>query len=368
MRYRALLGLTLSLLCTVVACTTHGGARPISGASSSGLVFPAASWEALPASALSPACRSSLDEARGRLQSMPTTAMLVVQNGRILLSYGPVESVSYVASVRKSLLAVLYGKYVENGTIDLDRTIGDLGIDEPDGLLPIEKEARLRDLLTARSGVYHPASNEGDSAASAPPRGSQTPGTYFLYNNWDFNAAGGAFELLTGQSIYQAFDNDLARPLQLEDFDVSTQKMLGDSTRSRYLAYHLWLSTRDLARIGHLMLAQGRWRNQQVVPRDWAVRIVQPVTPSSEMHPPAIANLHLGYGYLWWLFEEPAESPLAGAYTGMGALGQFLLVIPKRQMVIAHKVADIEDPSRQQQVRWKDFLSVARQIAESSCP
>lgn len=157
-------------------------------------------------------------------------------------------------------------------------------------------------------------------------------------------------------------------PRQLEDFDVSTQKMLGDSTRSRYLAYHFWLSTRDLARIGQLMLAQGRWRDKQIVPRDWAVRIVQPVTPSSEMHPPAIANLHLGYGYLWWLFEEPAESPLAGAYIGMGSLGQFLLIIPKRQMIIAHKVADIEDPDHQQQVRWKDFLSVARQIAESSCP
>jgi CubicO group peptidase (beta-lactamase class C family) len=368
MRHRALPALTLSLLCTVVACTTHGNARPISGAASSSLVFPGASWETLPASTLFPACRSSLETARGRLQSIPTTALLAVQNGRILLSYGPVESVSYVASVRKSLLAVLYGKYVEDGTIDLNRMIGDIGIDEPDGLLPIEREARLRDLLTARSGVYHPASNEGDSAASAPPRGSQKPGTYFLYNNWDFNAAGGAFELLTGQSIYQAFDNDLARPLQLQDFDVHAQKMLGDSTRSRYLAYHLWLSTRDLARIGQLMLAQGRWRNEQIVPRDWAVRIVQPVTQSSEMHPPAIANLHLGYGYLWWLFEEPPESPLAGAYIGMGSLGQFLLVIPKRQMVIAHKVADIEDPDHQQQVRWKDFLEVAKLLAEAPCP
>jgi len=117
----------------------------------------------VPASALSSACRSSLEAARGRLQSLPTTALLAVQNGRVLLSYGPVESVSYLASVRKSLLAVLYGRYVADGTIDLDRTIGDIGIDEPDGLLPIEREARLRDLLNARSGVYHPASNEGDS-------------------------------------------------------------------------------------------------------------------------------------------------------------------------------------------------------------
>lgn len=355
MRLRALLAWTFTLLCAARA-------------SPSSSFFPGASWEAVPASLLSLACHQSLETARGRLQALPTTALLAVQNGRVLLSYGPVDSVSYVASVRKSILAVLYGKYVADGTIDLDRTIGDIGLDEADGLLPIECGARLADLITARSGVYHPASNEGDSLKSAPPRGSQKPGTYFLYNNWDFNASGAAFERLTGQSIYQALNDDLAGPLQFEDFNLSDQQMLGDSTRSRYLAYHFWLSTRDLARIGHLMLAQGQWHDKQIVPQDWAVRIVEPTTRSSEMHPPGIVKLHLGYGSMWWLLEEPAESILAGAYVGMGSLGQFLLVVPKRQMVIAHKVAETKDPTQQQQVRWQDFLDIARQIAESPCP
>ena len=53
---------------------------------------------------------------------------------------------------------------------------------------------RVEHLLSARSGVYHPASNGGDDLASAPPRGSQAPGAYYLYSNWDFNVAGAIFE------------------------------------------------------------------------------------------------------------------------------------------------------------------------------
>lgn len=141
---------------------------------------------------------------------------MAVQDGRVLFSEGPVRAVSIVFSVRKSVLSMMYGKYVANGTIDLDRTLADLGIDDVGGLLPIERQARLRDLLAARSGVYHAAANGGDDAAAAPPRGSHVPGSYFLYNNWDFNAAGTAFERLTGRAIYQAFADDLATPLQLE--------------------------------------------------------------------------------------------------------------------------------------------------------
>lgn len=82
---------------------------------------------------------------------------------------GPVQAVSIVFSARKSVLPMMYGRYMANGTIDLDRTLADLGIDDVGGLLPIERQARLRDLLAARSGVYHAAANGGDDAAAAPP-------------------------------------------------------------------------------------------------------------------------------------------------------------------------------------------------------
>lgn len=128
------------------------------------------------------------------VDSMNTTGLFVVVSGEVIFKYGNIEQLSYLASCRKSLLAMLYGKYVENGTIDLDKTMGELGFDDVGGLLAVEKTARVYDLITARSGVYHLGSNEGDDRANAPVRGTKKPGEYYLYNNWDFNVAGAALK------------------------------------------------------------------------------------------------------------------------------------------------------------------------------
>ncbi len=330
--------------------------------------FPEASWATAPEPASASACRRSLDATRTYVRTLDTTALMAVQDGRVLFSEGPVQAVSIVFSVRKSVLSMMYGKYVANGAIDLDRTLAELGIDDIGGLLPIERQARLRDLLAARSGVYHAAANGGDDAAAAPPRGSQAPGSYFLYNNWDFNAAGTAFERLTGQGIYQAFAQDLAAPLQLEDFDMARHARTGNAKRSQHLAYPFYLSTRDMARLGYLMLRQGNWRGQQLVPADWIGQITREATPSTQMHPPHTARRGFGYGYLWWLLEEPPDSPLHGAYMAWGVHGQYILVVPKRELVIAHKrqvpVGDDWNPSWVGPVA---FLRAARMLAEAPC-
>ena len=95
-------------------------------------------------------------------------------------------------------------------------------------IVPHPPHVPVENLSTARSGVFHPASHPGDARDSAPPRGSQKPGTYYLYNNWDFNAAGAVFEKLTGRDIYDALETDLARPIGMQDFDRSLQKKEGD--------------------------------------------------------------------------------------------------------------------------------------------
>lgn len=95
---------------------------------------------------------------------------------------------------------MLYGPFVENGKIKLHTTLEQLGLDDIGGLLPVERKATIKDLLTARSGVYHPASNEGDASAMAPKRGSVQPGSFWLYNNWDFNIAGYILEQQSGKT------------------------------------------------------------------------------------------------------------------------------------------------------------------------
>ena len=197
-------------------------------------MFPGQSWERIEKPEAAGYSSARLDALRGWLTSIDTTAMLVSVGGRSLFEYGDLARLSYLASVRKSVLAILYGKYVENGTIPLRKTLKEMEFTDVGGLLPQELEATVEDVITARSGVYHPASNAGDDTASAPPRGSQRPGTYQLYNNWDFNMAGAIFEKLTGRDIYDALETDLARPIGMQDFDRTRQRKSGDVTRSQY--------------------------------------------------------------------------------------------------------------------------------------
>ena len=271
-----------------------------------------------------------------------TTGLVVVDRGRVVYQYGDIQELSYVASVRKSILSMLYGYWVENGTIKLDATLEDLKIDDIGGLLPAEKKATVRDVITARSGVYHPASYSGDDLAQAPPRGSQKPGTYMLYSNWDFNVAGFIFEQLTKRDIYDELQAQLAIPLQFEDWDRSAQHKEGDLTVSKYPAYPIWVSTRDMARIGYLMLSEGNWNGRQIVSRDWSRRIVSVVTPVPEMNPTRRRDGYFGYGYMWWVWDGPkAIGPFKGAYSAVGAVGQWITVFPSLQLVIAHKTHNI---------------------------
>ena len=53
----------------------------------------------------------------------------------------------------------------------------------------------------------------------------------------------------------------------MEDFDRAAQRKMGDTTRWVHLAYHMFLSTRDMARLGYLMLREGNWKGRQLVPR-----------------------------------------------------------------------------------------------------
>ena len=312
------------------------------------------------------------------LRSLDTTAMFVSVGGRSLFEYGDLRHLSYLASVRKSVLAILYGKYVENGTIPLRRTLRDLEFTDVGGLLPSELEATVEDVITARSGVYHLASNGGDDTASAPPRGSQRAGAYQLYNNWDFNAAGAIFEKLTGRDIYDAVETDLARPIGMQDFDRARQRKSGDLTRSQYPAYHMWYSVRDMARIGLLMLRGGEWAGKQVVSRQWTDRITSLVTPLNEMNPPRHralgTGMRWGYGYMWWVWDAPrSPGPYRGAYTGMGAGGQFITVLPELDLVVAHKTDMAQPPAyaagtRRRTVTGAEYESILRMLIAARCP
>lgn len=333
-------------------------------------VWPEQEWERIEVPESVGYSSAALAAAAQHAEELGTTGMMVIVGGRVLLEHGDVRELSYLASVRKSILSMLYGIRVADGTIRLDRTLRDIGITERVPLTDVELSATVHDVLSARSGIFLPASNPGDDLASAPPRGSHPPGTYFLYSNWDFNVLGTIFERETGQEIYDALERDLARPIGMQDFDRSIHRRTGDTTASIHLAYHMVLSTRDMARIGYLMLREGSWRGEQVVPREWVRRSTRALTPLEEMNPPRHRENRFGYGYLWWVYDGEHTDPLyEGAYAGIGAGGQYIVVIPRLDMAIAHKTNVRRTRRAVRHERFFDLVdTIVAARCESSCP
>src|SRR5688572_1241894 len=97
-------------------------------------VYPAANWEPVLLPESVGYSSAGLENVRAHLATMDTDAMMVVVGGRVLFEYGDTSTISYLASVRKSVLSMLYGIYVGNGTINLDKTLEQLGINDHGGL------------------------------------------------------------------------------------------------------------------------------------------------------------------------------------------------------------------------------------------
>lgn len=267
------------------------------------------------------------------------TAVVVCDHGTELLCAGQPSVIVHCRSIRKTLLGALFGRHVASGTINLDATLADLGIDDsvPPSLTGTERSARVRDLLTCRSGIYHPSNHQGMAARAAlPPRGAHRPGTRFLYNNWDFNALGTILERAIGRSMFTEFAQTVAGSAGMRDFDPAHQRYATQGW-SEHRTYAFHISTRDLARFGQLYLNQGGYDGRSVIPADWVTASTRPHTQTDRG--PA-------YGYLWWaehqgqLFTGTTVPPGSSAAYGTGS--QFLLVMPAIDRVIAL----LADPQR----------------------
>ena len=142
---------------------------------------------------------AKLEEARVYLTTLPPASAIVVHRGRVVAQWGDPAKRVKVSSVRKSFISALYGIYVKEGRIALDKTLAELGIDDDPPITAEEKKATVRMLLQSRSGVYHGSvAGTPRMRASMLPRGSHAPGTFWYYNNWDFNVLATVYEQQAG--------------------------------------------------------------------------------------------------------------------------------------------------------------------------
>ncbi|QTD48027.1 serine hydrolase domain-containing protein [Sulfidibacter corallicola] len=263
-----------------------------------------------------------LAQARLAYDATNSAAFLALYRGKVLVSWGDVSRRYLCHSIRKGFLSGLYGMFAQEGVIELDATLADLGIDDATPLTSIEKQATVADLLKARSGIYLPAAST--TSTGRPARGSHAPGTHFHYNNWDFNALGTIFEQQTGHGVHEAFAQFLAEPLAMQDFHVVDGFDLFERFRSQHPAYHFRVTARDMARIGQLYLQHGAWDGRQVIPASW----IQESTSSHSEIDVGAAN---GFGYMWWIEKT-------GGYSTRGSGGHIIRVIPEEELVYVRRV------------------------------
>lgn len=307
-----------------------------------------------------------IENARAYVDSLATTGLMVVVDGKVLLQEGDVEALGYMAAGRFSIMAMVFGRPVADGIIDLSKTLGEIGVDDQGGLLPVERKATIGDLLADRSGVYHPAA-PGYDPAGMPPRGSVEPGTRFFPNPWGGFALRGIFEVLTGRSLRKAIGEDLSNPLRLQDFKWWRQNRGHNRERSDFTDFNLYVSTRDVARFGQLMLQKGEWRETRLIPREWVERMTTMVTPPEEIEPDEYRAMGLGFGLQWWIWPDQV-GPYAGAYTYTGAFGQYLTVLPTLRMVVAHQVFAGWSGPPEGTVSWPQYLGLLDRLAAARQP
>src|SRR5439155_863422 len=98
------------LAAAVSGCTRHVVvATSVDARNARLVVYPGATWDSIANPESAGWSRAGLEQVRAELAKTPTTATVVVVNGRVLMTYGDVTAISYLASVRKSLLAALMG-------------------------------------------------------------------------------------------------------------------------------------------------------------------------------------------------------------------------------------------------------------------
>ena len=273
-----------------------------------------------------------LREACEYSQTIQTAAVMIIYRGKVLYHWGEIDRKFWVHSIRKPFLSALYGIHVDEGNIDLSKTMLELGInDYPYQLTPTEKTATVRMLLQSRSGIYIEAACETQEAKDTrPPRGSHLPGTFFYYNNWDFNAAGTVFQQEAAVTIHEEYKNRIADPIGMEDFE-SNDVYYEYEPVSMHPCYKFRMTALDMARFGLLYLRDGLWDGKRIISEEW---IKESTTAYSDLGDTG------GYGYMWAvsLNGKPGDNIPDSFYYHSGYGGHLLMIFPKLDLVIVHRV------------------------------
>jgi CubicO group peptidase (beta-lactamase class C family) len=231
-------------------------------------------------------------------------------------------------SLSKSFTSTAVGLAISEGKLSLDDSLLKIFPDEAPAHPSKNLESmRVRDLLRMSSG------QRADDIKDFPFTGKEdlvrafleipvpdVPGTHFVYNTAATYILSAAVQKVTGQTVRDYLQSRLFEPLGIEKprWDESAQGVsLG--------GFGLNLRTEDIARFGQLYLQKGQWQGRQLVPSAWVEEATSMQTANGS---DPTSDWNQGYGYQFWRCRH-------GFYRGDGAFGQFCIVMPQYDAVIA---------------------------------
>lgn len=271
-----------------------------------------------------------------------TSALLIVKKGRIAVERywdgHDMHTAQRTFSVAKSMAATLIGYAVHRGQVDVTapaaipewQRSGD-----PRAVVTTEQLMRMASGLTSDT-----AGNRTDAIYMGGASVRQwtvqwpllnPPGTHFRYANNDTLLA------VLSLKAAQAKVGRLLRPSAFFDRIGMTRTFIEQDKDGEYiLSSQVWTTARDLARLGLLYQNDGLWDGQRLLPADWRGFVTTPSGPQP-------AGM-FGYGAGFWLLNKSDGIP-ADAFGAFGNRGQYLVVIPSRELVIVRQGYD-DDKNR----------------------
>jgi CubicO group peptidase (beta-lactamase class C family) len=166
------------------------------------------------------------------------------------------------------------------------------------------------------------------------------PGTHFVYNTAATYMLSAIVQKATGQSVLEYL-----RPRLFEPLGIANPTWEASAQGISMGGFGLSIRTEDIAKFGQLYLLKGEWNGRQLVPADWVSAATSLQTANGGS---ADSDWDQGYGYQFWRCTH-------GFYRGDGAFGQYCLVMPQYDAVLAVTGAS-KDLQGELNVVWDSLL------------
>ena len=167
------------------------------------------------------------------------------------------------------------------------------------------------------------------------------PGTWFVYNTAATYMLSAIITKLTGQSLL-----DYLRPRLFEPLGIQNPTWETDPRGINLGGTGLHIKTEDIARFGQMYLQKGMWEEEQIVPAQWIAEATRAISDNSNTQ--TNPDWTVGYGYQFWRCRHDA-------YRGDGAFGQYCIVMPAQQAVLA-MISGVRDMQMVLDKVWEHLL------------